>query len=206
MATNRWMVFVDGENFTLRAQEIAARLGLSLDAAPEFFQRDVFVWLPEFLPLVHFYEPFNLVLDPPAIRAYYYASVVGDEDRLTTIREALRGLTFEPKVFKKESGTRRSKGVDIALTKDMLSHAFLGNYDAAVLVAGDGDYLPLIEEVKSLGKNVYVAFFTGEGSGLSREIRLAADRFEDLLPRFVDSWQKWAEVVRRQSEKEKRGS
>ena len=35
--------------------------------------------------------------------------------------------------------TRRSKGVDIILTKDMLSHAFPGNFDAALLVAGDGD-------------------------------------------------------------------
>jgi len=28
-----------------------------------------------------------------------------------------------------------------ALTKDMLSHAFRDNYEVAVLVAGDGDYV-----------------------------------------------------------------
>src|SRR4051794_12186407 len=45
-----------------------------------------------------------------------------------------------------------AKGVDISLTKDMLVQAFLGNYDIAVLVAADGDYLPVVEEVKRLGK------------------------------------------------------
>ena len=40
----------------------------------------------------------------------------------------------------------KAKGVDIALTTDMLSNAFLGNYDVAVLVAGDGDYVPLVEQ------------------------------------------------------------
>ena len=44
----------------------------------------------------------------------------------------------------------RAKGVDIALTKDLLSHAFLDNYDAVVLVAGDGDYVPVVEELKRL--------------------------------------------------------
>ena len=33
---------------------------------------------------------------------------------------------------------------------------FEDHYDVAVLIAGDGDYVPLVEEVKSLGKVVYV--------------------------------------------------
>jgi uncharacterized LabA/DUF88 family protein len=62
-------------------------------------------------------------------------------------------------VFKKDKQGRKTKGVDITLTRDMLSHAFRGNYDVARLIAGDGDYLPLIEEVKRLGKRVQVCFF-----------------------------------------------
>jgi hypothetical protein len=45
------------------------------------------------------------------------------------------------------------------------------------LVAGDGDYLPLIEEVKRLWKLVYVWFFE---AGLHPSIRLVADHFADL--------------------------
>jgi uncharacterized LabA/DUF88 family protein len=76
--------------------------------------------------------------------------------------------------------------VDIALTKDLLRHAFLGNYDVAVLVAGDGDYVPLVDEVKRLGKVVYVEFF--RQSGLSNNLRLAADRFFEMDEFFLHQW------------------
>jgi uncharacterized LabA/DUF88 family protein len=79
--------------------------------------------------------------------------------------------------------------VDIALTKGMLSHAFLGNYQAAVLVAGDGDYVPLVQEVKRLGKRVTVAFFVGEAYGLNPELRLIADEFVPLEQKFLNGWE-----------------
>jgi uncharacterized LabA/DUF88 family protein len=103
----------------------------------------------------------------------------------------LRALQFDPQVFKKDSGSAKSKGVDITLTKDVLSHAFFNNYDQAVLVAGDADYVPLIHEVKRLGKNVYVAFF-GTGFGLAREIPLVADMFFDFTETFFQVWRRAA--------------
>jgi uncharacterized LabA/DUF88 family protein len=44
----------------------------------------------------------------------------------------------QPHVFRRESKERKSKGVDITLTKDLLVNAFQDNYDVAVLIAGDG--------------------------------------------------------------------
>jgi uncharacterized LabA/DUF88 family protein len=85
-------------------------------------------------------------------RANYYTSVVGDADKLNKVAKRLWALGFDPHVFKKARQEEKAKGVDIALTKDMLSHAFRNNYEIAVLYAGDGDYVPLVEEVKSLGK------------------------------------------------------
>ena len=67
----------------------------------------------------------------------------------------------------------------------MLSHAFLDNYPMAVLVAGDGDYVPLVEEVKRLGKIVYVCFF---GNGLSPDLKLACDGFHDVTESFLANW------------------
>ena len=72
------------------------------------------------------------------------------------------------------------------MAKDFLSHAFLDNYDVAVLVAGDGDYVPLITEVKRLGKVVYVAFF--RDCGLSTELHLAADMFFEIEDFFLERW------------------
>jgi uncharacterized LabA/DUF88 family protein len=83
-----------------------------------------------------------------AIRANYYTSLTGNDLKILSVKQALRALGFHPEVFKKVRREEKAKGVDIALVKDFLSHAFLDNYDVAVLVAGDWDYVPLITEVK----------------------------------------------------------
>jgi uncharacterized LabA/DUF88 family protein len=191
-----WMLFVDGENFTIRAQDLAKQNGFLLDADPIHYLRDVFVWLPNSRPLRDIWNIFP-VATSLGTRAYYYSSVVGDDDKLMTVRPSLRHLGFEPRVFKKPTGAAKSKGVDITLTKDMLSHAFQDHYDDAVLIAGDGDYVPLVEEVKRQGKRVYVGFFEGPGCGLSEDLRLTADVFADVTYQFVDAWRARIEALER---------
>jgi uncharacterized LabA/DUF88 family protein len=89
-------------------------------------------------------------------------------------------------VFKRDAQTKRSKGVDIALAKDFLCNAFFNNYDVAVLYAGDGDYVPIVNEVKRMGKVVYVAFFYE--AGLSPALRLASDEYFPLDEFFCKQW------------------
>ena len=183
----RWMLFVDGENFTIRAQKLAGDEGVALHEGREFLH-NVFIWMPGISPTSALtntaYAP--LKVQPNAIRSHYYTCVSGDDAKVLSVRQALRSLGFHPEVFKKQKGQAKAKGVDIALSKDFLSHAFLGNYDVAVLIAGDGDYVPLITEVKRLGKVVYLAFF--EEFGLSPELRLAADNYFDMSQFFLDRW------------------
>ncbi len=64
-----------------------------------------------------------------------------------SVREKLWALGFDPKVFKKASKSDKTKALDIALCTDILSHAFLDNYDVALLIAGDQDYVPLVDEL-----------------------------------------------------------
>ena len=66
------------------------------------------------------------------------------------------------------------KGIDIMLTTDLLTHSFKRNYDVAILVAGDTDYVGAIQAVKNNGQNVEVALFGKESS--SRPLRDVADR------------------------------
>jgi len=44
------------------------------------------------------------------------------------------------------------KGIDIMLTTDLLTHSFKHNYDTAILVAGDSDYVDAIQAVKNNGR------------------------------------------------------
>jgi len=60
----------------------------------------------------------------------------------------------------------------------MLVNAFQQNCDELVLLAGDEDYVELVEEVKRYGQKVNGIFFR---AGLSENLRLALDAFE-----FID--------------------
>jgi uncharacterized LabA/DUF88 family protein len=81
----------------------------------------------------------------------------------------------------------KTKGVDNALTKDLLSNAFLDNYDVAVVITGDADYRPVIQEVERLGKTVCVMAFTDTSAKINPELRLIADYFtplDDIVTRY----------------------
>ncbi len=111
------------------------------------------------------------------VRSYYYTCAKGDHNRIEEIHDELIecGIT-DPRVFKKNNNNR-SKRVDIALATEMLSHAYNDNYEVAVLVAGDEDYVPLVQEIKRTGKQVALWFFE---DGLSRHLKRESDLFLDL--------------------------
>lgn len=69
---------------------------------------------------------------------------------------------------------RRQKGVDTQLSVDMVVGAFTGAFQVAVLVAGDADFIPAVQEVKRRGVLVVVAACE---SSLSEDLVAAADRF-----------------------------
>lgn len=192
----RWMLFLDGENFTLRAEECAKVEGVTLTQGP-YYQPKKFVWMPGADPERFWYycvrpgekPSWTLSLQDRGVRAHYYTTVVGSEETLKDVRAELRTLGFSAHVFKKDAQTGKTKGVDVTLTKDVLSHAYQDNYDAAFLVAGDGDYVPLVDEVQRQGKIVYVAFFEGgPAMGLSGDLKVAADRFVPLNHIFSVVW------------------
>lgn len=167
-AGSRVMIFVDGENLAIRYGRM---LRGSEPADHIVYEKGVYVW-SEILSRA---AQHNLEL----VRTHYYTSIVGDDQRLEAVADDLKRAGIEaPRLFKKQR-TRPGKAVDISLAVEMLSHAHRRNFDAAVLVAGDRDYVPLVEAVIREGQRVFVWFVT---SGLSSELRQAADYFFDLTP------------------------
>jgi uncharacterized LabA/DUF88 family protein len=73
----------------------------------------------------------------------------------------------------------RQKAVDTLLAVHMLAGAFTHIYSIAVLVAGDADFVPVVEEVSRQGVMVIVA---AEPKSLSKRLRSAADRVVELMP------------------------
>jgi uncharacterized LabA/DUF88 family protein len=179
------MGFVDGENLTIRGQEIAKSVGINLTEGP-LFRKDQFLWIPNLHALQRygFEQPKRL---DHAERVTYYANVWGDDVKLAEIRDALWRLHFSPQVFKKTRKDEKAKGVDIALTRDMLVHAFFDHYDTAVLYSADADYIPVIEEVKRLGRRVILHSFK---EAVTPPLLHAVDAFFDLTDLFVNGWTK----------------
>jgi len=76
------------------------------------------------------------------------------------------------------------KGIDVQLATDMLTHSFKSNYDVAILVAGDNDFVGALQAVKDNGKHIEVALFGKKGS--SQQLRKVADRVITINARLLN--------------------
>jgi len=61
-------------------------------------------------------------------------------------------------------GEKGQKGVDSLIAIDMITKAYQNQYDEAVLVAGDSDFLEIVKAVKSVGPQVTGAYFENNTS------------------------------------------
>ena len=116
--------------------------------------------------------------------AYYYVGVSADAPAL--VENFLKGLELRPGYFVKREGRVRRTGrcpscnaeyeyttekrVDTRLVADLIHYAANGAYEAAVLVSGDDDFVPAVEAVNALGKQVWVATWSAEE--LSTDLRV----------------------------------
>ncbi|UCG55530.1 MAG: NYN domain-containing protein [Dehalococcoidia bacterium] len=120
------------------------------------------------------------------VRIYYYNAKVGQKEepeRYKDQKKFFAGVEAIPYtelrlgrlVYNNWPGTPPyEKGVDIQLATDMITHSFKNNYDVAVLVAGDNDFVGALQAVKDNGKNVEVALFGKERT--SMQLRNVADK------------------------------
>lgn len=69
-------------------------------------------------------------------------------------------------------GRLRQKEVDVLLAVDALEHSFRKNMEVAVLLAGDRDFVPIVESLVRLGTYVHVIYHP---ASVSAELHEAAD-------------------------------
>ena len=82
----------------------------------------------------------------------------------------------------------RQKGVDILMSIDMLTKAYDNHYDIAVLLAGDGDFVELVEAIKDkTGKQVIGLYIPGHVSDkLCMSLDIYAKIPENILNIFQE--------------------
>lgn len=104
------------------------------------------------------------------IRVYNYDAIVDSsdpkfqeqKDRFSAINN-IDGLEIRLgrliKTGENKTGNYKQKGVDVRLAVDMVSKAYQDQYDFALLLAGDNDFLDVVEAVKDSGKRVFGFYF-----------------------------------------------
>jgi len=81
------------------------------------------------------------------------------------------GYVIKASFDKIVSGGAIEKKVDIQIAIDMISLAYENAYDTAVLVSGDGDFVPVVKKIKGLDKKVELwAFKYSLANTLKEEI------------------------------------
>jgi uncharacterized LabA/DUF88 family protein len=160
---DRVMIFIDGSNLYHSLKAFFNRTDLDIG---KFCQK--------------------LIEKKRLVRVYYYNAIVGlkqEPERYRHQRAFFSSVQATPYTELRlgrlvynncPSTPPYEKGIDIMLTTDLLTHSFKRNYDVAILVAGDTDYVGAIQAVKNNGQNMEVALFGKESS--SRPLRDVADR------------------------------
>ena len=140
---------------------------------------------------------------PNLIRIYYYDAIanmrdadkISDKHERKIVEEKIRKYIEEQeeyfdKINKQEFVTirkghlvvankesPRQKGVDVLMAIDMLTAAYDRQYDWAVLVAGDSDFLELVNAVKQTGANIIGYYFKDH---VSKDLVNAFDKRREL--------------------------
>ncbi len=129
------------------------------------------------------------------VRIYYYNAEVGRKEEPERFRDqqkyfsGIEAIPFTELRLGRlvysgwPSSPPYEKGVDIMLATDMITHSYKNNYDVAILVAGDNDYVGAIQAVKDNGKNMEIALFGKERTSL--QLRKVADRIIPIDGRFL---------------------
>ena len=183
MALVKSILFIDGENLTLRFQAME-RDGRTRQPTVSHIP-DVFVWNQSFggygIPGV----------DTDILRVNYYSSATGDVPCIDSIKESISKHSYSttvmqdyygscqllPRVFKKDNQSRKSRLVDISLTIDIMRHCYSSSVEVIYLFSGDGDFLELTSEIARSGKKICLGAFS---SGLEPRLKSNVDRFIDL--------------------------
>jgi uncharacterized LabA/DUF88 family protein len=83
---------------------------------------------------------------------------------------------------------RRQKGVDVLLALEMMVGAVDDAYDIGLLVAADGDFVPLLEEVRRRGKRVALAASISPNAPvLSADLRRNCDLFISIEGSWLEA-------------------
>lgn len=150
----RVAVFIDGNNFYYSLR------GLGRKKVDFMKLIDMFVGDGKLVKVFYY----NALLDIEIGEAKYWGQ--------QKFFDKLRGFGFDVKLGRLRKHKKGGeyffdvKGDDVFLVTDLVSGAYEGDFDEAVLVSGDEDFVPAVCKVQKLGKSVINAYFKRSSSSV----------------------------------------
>jgi len=157
----KFMVFIDGSNMFHGQKKLNFRM--DYEKIRDVLQKN------RFIIRFHYYEGYPLPLLPKKESFYSKLRHLG----MTVKTRPLRKRPYKCEKCEYEKDISYEKGIDASLTTDLLWHAFQKNYNTAILLTGDDDFVPPIEVVKALGRRVEIWTFE---DFIGREMKKVADK------------------------------
>ncbi len=176
----RVMIFIDGSNFYHGMRDILGRVNVDYRKLIEKLTRRRYL-----------------------VRAYYYTPIINREEAEEQFHSQHRFITYLSDIpyvqvkfgkLVRQGEALVEKSIDVRLAVDMVRYAAMGYYDVAVLVSGDGDFVPAVEAVKEMGRQVECVFFPEETATVLRQ---TADVFVELNRYFLSDC-----IIQRQPEQQ----
>ncbi len=142
----RVMVFIDGSNFyhSLKSNFESAKLDIGKFCG----------WAAaggNLVKIFYYNAPLFQKEDP---KAYKKQQVFFE-----SLRKIKRLELFLGRLEKRPDNQKAEKGVDVKLAADLVTNAFYGKYDTAIIATNDADFVPAIKAVQERGKEVYNVSF-----------------------------------------------
>jgi uncharacterized LabA/DUF88 family protein len=175
----RVLGLIDGENLVFRYQAMLEAGWIPYEHVVHI--PDVFVWHNNL---------FGLPIAEEVLRVVFYTSVVGDDQRVSEIRDSIQREAYalggrqiaswdrlSAFLVKKDRASRRSKAIDMRICIDALAHTMNRNMDVLHLATGDADFVPLVEEIMRRGIRVRIYAFS---DGCAQIMRAVGDCFTSL--------------------------
>jgi cold shock CspA family protein/uncharacterized LabA/DUF88 family protein len=91
---------------------------------------------------------------------------------------------YLPLKYNSENNSMQEKGIDVWLALEAYELAIYKRFDILVLVAGDGDYVPLVRKLNTLGTQVMLIswdFSYNNENGMTAETRTSRQLLDEVL-------------------------
>jgi len=164
---DRVAVFIDGSNFYNKLKDVGIR------HTPKFDYRGLAEWLAHGRTLTYCGYYIGVVRAKPG-DAKAEAMKNQQVNLFNNLQSKRQLITVQQGYIMENHGVYHEKGVDVKIAVDMLTGAYEGNYDTAILLSSDTDLIPVIQKVRVLGKAVeYIGFAHRPSFGLQKHVTLS---------------------------------